>query len=343
MKHLLQTFLFFLLLTGLNIQAQVTNSTNQEAKPKQDLADLAIEFYSIDFTPEQRNLLSNKEIELIFKIDELGKPTLSKINGIQNQIIQDSLKRKALELDNFQPKIINGIPEASIYFFQLTYPSNRVLATSQVIYRSLDFFRVKIDDFEYIETANTGNDFLIGGLTNQFVGKPSKYNSFGGGIKMDFSFVDNHSYIYGLNMSVYGNKNKADYPINVNREQLKSRATVMIGLIFGKWFDKYNVQLEVNYVAQNITERVYDKDPDWIQFRGWSPGVIVNYPIKIGKDKPTLYYGLPAIINHNLNIHGGLRLLQFSQKNASGLMFELGLSYRMKVRGIKNYKLIPRF
>ena len=70
MKHLLQTFLFFLLLTGLNIQAQVTNSTNQEAKPKQDLADLAIEFYSIDFTPEQRNLLSNKEIELIFKIDE---------------------------------------------------------------------------------------------------------------------------------------------------------------------------------------------------------------------------------------------------------------------------------
>ena len=83
--------------------------------------------------------------------------------------------------------------------------------------------------------------------------------------------------------------------------------------------------------VQNITEnRGYNTgavDPDWVQLKGWSAGIIVNYPIKFGKDKVLYAYGSPTILNHNVNLHFGLRSILLSIDQAKGGMVELGLSY----------------
>src|SRR5690606_32620394 len=271
--------------------------------------------------------LSEKDIELIFKIEKDGTPILTKINGVRDTSIQDSLRMKSLSLDPFHPKIVNNIAEESIYFLQLKYPNNKIVGTVNYLYSSLNFAQAKIEDFQHIEIANEGTDMNIGLGINNFIGKPSTYNTYGGGLIMDFSYVSNKNYIYGLNLAVFGNSKLKDYPIHSYREQLKNRSTALIGLSFGKWYNNFNIQAEINYAVHNVTERIYDNDPDWIQFRGWSPSIIVNYSLKVGKEKPILYYGLPSVLTNNINFRGGLRYIQFSEKSASGLMFEIGISY----------------
>ncbi len=32
--------------------------------------------------------------------------------------------------------------------------------------------------------------------------------------------------------------------------------------------------------------RLGDTDPDWVQLSGWSPGIVFNYPIRLGKSNP---------------------------------------------------------
>ena len=183
----------------------------------------------------------------------------------------------------------------------------------------------------------------IGGLANQFIGEPSKHLKFGGGMKIDLGYSGENNFIYGLNMSFYGNKLKKDYPINTTRDQFNAPSTLLVGLIFGKWFNKFNIQGEINIGVQNITEKIGENDPDWVQLKGWSPGLIINYPIKIGKSNPMYYYGAPSLMESNLNLHFGLRYIKLSLKEATGIMAELGVSYRIAIKGINEYKLKDEF
>jgi hypothetical protein len=116
-----------------------------------------------------------------------------------------------------------------------------------------------------------------------------------------------------------------------------------MGLTVGKWFDTFSIQSEVNLGVQNITEKISENDPDWVQLNGWSPGLIVNYPIKLGRSNPMYYYGAPTILENNLNSHFGLRYLSLSLREANGFMAELGVSYRMVLKGINGYKLKDAF
>lgn len=340
MKHFLQRISVLIAFAMTTITfAQVTEVTNQNVTPKVDVVDLALHFYSIDLTSEQRNQLNNLPIELIFKIDTNGKPTLFKINGIDNEELIELFKEKTMELDYFNPKITNGEPESAIYFLQLTFPSNNAITASHSLYSATQFNKLRMSDFESLEQDNTGFDLVIGAVANNFIGNASKYNDIGAGMKMDYTFNDNKKFLYGLNLSMYANKNLKDYPVHTTSMQLKARPLLMMGVTFGKWFNKFSMQADLNYVVQNVTEKQHENDPNWIQFKGFSPGVAVNFPVMIGKERPTLYYGLPAIISHHVNFHGGIRYVQFSQKEAKGLMFELGISYRMRLRGIKSYVL----
>ena len=80
-KILITTLFFF----GFNQNfAQVNETQNNDVSPKVEITDLALHFYISDFTEEQRSLLEEKTIELIFRIEKDGKPVLQKINGISN-------------------------------------------------------------------------------------------------------------------------------------------------------------------------------------------------------------------------------------------------------------------
>lgn len=330
---------FFLLGFNQNF-AQINQSQNIEVSPKIEITDLALHFYTINFTEEQRSLLEEKPLELIFKVEKDGKPILQKINGIGDSEIIEIFERRSQELENFNPKTVNGNPESAIYFLNISFPKKEMVSeVTHVYFESINFSKLKITDFSSITYDNTGSDILIGFVANQFIGKPSQFNGIGPGIKLDYSINDKKGFMYGINMSVYANKNKKDYNIQTNTSQQNSRSIATIGLTFGKWFNHFNIQADFNYAIQNITDKKQEKDPNWVQFKGFSPGIAANYPLLIGKEKPVLYYGSPAVIGHYINFHGGLRYVNLGHREANGIMFELGISYRLRLRNVQNYTL----
>ena len=328
-----------LLFINWTIQAQITDTLNEQASPKGGVNKLAVKFFGIDFSKEQRLILEDKEIEFIFEITEEGEPTLSEINGVSDPSIIDSLENKATTIDNFNPGIRNGVAVPSIYFMRLSFPKYEMVPGDFRPQQGSVYKKLRLEDFEYIKTSNSRFDMLIGGMANQFIGSPANHLGFGGGMKVDIGFTTKSNYIFGLNMSFYGNPLKQEYPLNTNREQLKAPPTLLVGAIAGRWFGKFSIQAELNFAVQNVTERIGDNDPEWEQLRGWSPGLVVNYPIRIGKRQPLYYYGTPTVLENNLNLHFGLRHLSLSIPEASGFMAELGISYRMTLKEIEEYKL----
>lgn len=327
-----------------NAQVAGTDTLNQQVSPKGGINQLAIKYYGIEFTKAQRKQLENIEIEFIYAIDELGNPTLSEVNGITDRAILDSLQNKTTEIEPFNPELNDGVPVPSIYFMKLVFPTyNRVTKQRFGILQSGAYREATLNDFEYLKVSGQRFDMIIGGMVNQFIGNPSEHLGLGGGMKIDLGYAGKNDIIYGLNMSFYGNKLKKEYPINSTREQLTAPPTLLVGLIVGKWFDRFNVQGELNIGVQNITERLGENDTDWIQLKGWSPGIVFNYPIRLGKSNPMYYYGAPTLLENNLNLHFGIRYLKLSIKEATGLMAELGVSYRMAIKGIKEYKLKDEF
>lgn len=340
MRYLLLLFLYSLSTT---LYSQVTDTLNQNASPQGGVNQLAVKYYGIDFTKEQRVRLKDKRIEFIYQIDELGKPTLSEVNGVTDQDILDSLQVKTLEVENFNPQIRNGTPQPAIYFMQLEFPTYKMTSARFGFLQGMAYNEATLDDFEYIEESKQRLDMLIGGMANQFTGTSADYLGLGGGMKVDLTYSDKRDFLYGLNMSFYGNKLKREYPINTNREQFSAPPTLLVGAVFGKWIDNFNVQTEVGLAVRNLTERLSDNDSGWIQFNGWSPGIVINYPLQLGKQNPMYYYGSPTLLENQINFHFGLRYLHFSLQEASGFMLELGVSYRMTIKGAKKYKLKDKF
>lgn len=329
----------FYLIISSNLKAQVNDTLNQDVSPMNGINQLAIKYYGIDFTKEQRKEIENVEIEFIYLIDEFGNPTLSEINGITNKEILDSLQNKTNEIGTFKPQKRNGVAVQSIYFMKLTFPKYKFSRKSISLLQGIAYNEAKLEDFEYINKSGSRIDLTAGVIMNQFFGKPSDYLSFGSGMKFELSFTDKKSLIYGLNMNFYGNKLKKDYPITSIREQNSSIPTLLVGMIFGKWFKVYNVQAEINLGVQNITEKLGGNDLEWVQLKGWSTGMVANLPVNLRKPRPMYYYGSPILFENNLNLNFGLRYVNFSLKEASGFMTELGVSYKFVGKRIKEYKL----
>ncbi|MEM6378592.1 MAG: hypothetical protein AAF705_10270, partial [Bacteroidota bacterium] len=216
--------------------AQDNDPFNQEASPKIGTNKMLLKYLGIEFTPNQRQLLEGVEVELIYEIDEYGNPILAEINGVQNRVIEDSLRSKTEEIGLFNPRTVNGIPEPSLYFMKFIYPSYGAAQQMRNLYENLAFSQAKIEDFVYLEESNERLDFIIGGVLNQFLGNPADYLNLGAGAKMDFTYGTKNRLIYGLNLSFYGNGLKQDYPINSSREQFDIPPSMLLGFVFGTWF-----------------------------------------------------------------------------------------------------------
>ena len=326
-------------LYGLNLQAQIRDTLNQEVSPIGGINNLAIQYYGIEFTKAQRATLKEIEIEFIFQVDTNGTPQLAEVNGITDQAILDSLINKTAKINHFNPRIKNGIPQPSIYFMQLVFPTYKMDRSTFGRLQAQAYNEAKLEDFEYIHKSSQGFDMLFGGVVNQFVGNPAEHLGVGGGMKVNFLFSNKKQWFYGLNMSFYGNKLKKDYPINTTRPQFPSPPTLLLGASVGKSFAKINIQADLNLAVQNLTERIGTNDSDWIQLKGWSPGLLLNYPIKLGKDNTMYYYAAPVLFSNYVNLHLGIRPIFLSIKEATGLMFEVGLSYQMSIHKVTSYKL----
>ncbi|WP_341228023.1 hypothetical protein [uncultured Arcticibacterium sp.] len=310
-----------------------------EPKPVGGVNSLIYHFYDINFEREQRQLLNDVEVELIFNIDREGNPELKVVNGVADKAIRDSLFHAAKGSPQFIPYSKNGIPEETTYFLMLTFPSFDPNSYEEVPYlQSIAFKEANYEDFEYLEKGQPSLDILISGQMNQFLGSPANHLGLGGGMKLDMFLTTKKYFTLGLDMSFYGNKLKSPFDLDINESQNQAPPSLFVGIIIGKQWKQITTNLEANVMVINITPSSEHKETG-VQFNGWSPGLTLHYPIKIGKPIPRFEYSRLGVYQNNIDLNIGIKQLLLDNKQASGTMVELGVGYRINASKVKKYKL----
>ncbi|WP_210463109.1 hypothetical protein [Rufibacter roseolus] len=343
MRHLLPGA-FAALLVLLSFSAFSQNTASVQAEPKGGLNALALKYFKIRFTKEQRKKLEDKELEFIFEIDQEGVPTLEAIHGVSERDILDSLQATSAKLPGFIPQEVNGQKQASIYYLKLRYPTYGNLSGGNGYQEAIRYNETKYEDFAYIHKSGQRLDIVFGGMANAFIGKAGDYLSPGGGMKTEILYRGKNGIGGGLLMSFYGNKLKQDYPIASDREQNTAPPTLLLGVglnkaLMAKERKEFLVQLELNYAIQNVTAKEGNNDKDWTQLQGFSPGLVGHYFFQVGKPKAYYYYGAPSVYVNYLNVHAGIRPVFFNLKEATGVMLELGFSFRLGCHGVDEYQI----
>ena len=332
----------WLLILGLG---QCTLAQTQQAAPVGGVSRLALYYFKINFSKEQRALLEQAELELIYEINEKGKPTLEKVNGISDQAIMDSLVQQTRIIPYFNPKMVDGVSEPTIYFMKLRFPQYSTRESISMNNEFASFRKHKPEDFEFIEYRGA-IDLVLGGMINTLNGSAQNYLSTGGGMKVEMLFLGRkNDWGGGFNMNFYGNKLKQDYPIISTRPQASAPPTMFMGMTIARKFNQLGsnneilLQVEANLAMHNVVYRQDSYDNDYVQFIGFSPALVVHYNIPVGKGRPGFYHFSPIMNRHHVNLNIAVRPLFYDNKAANGTMIEFGVSWRSRMRFVDSYKL----
>jgi len=330
-------FIAFCLLAATT-QAQ-TDTTYTPPEPIGGIERLALVFYTIEFTPDQRQLLIDRPLEFFFYVSDEGQARLESTNGIRNPAIIDSLMSAGQDLPPFTPATRGGVPAQSLYMMELTFP-NYVMSTNffSVPYINQNVGKYRLSEFDTLSTDRPNLQFVFGGFVNGFTGTAGDFLSTGGGFKLDMIFFNSNLMYFGLNMTFSGNQRRRDYRIDDDRSQGESQPTLFLGGTAGKKLGDFLIQLDADMVVQNVVVVEPNTDEEPVQFWGFSPGLVVNYPIGIGSKVQVNHYNSQQF-NHYLNLHAGYRQLFMGVAQANGGMWELGLSWRFGSSNVLHFKL----
>ncbi len=320
--------------------AQTIDSTFRAAGPKGDVSVIIFPFLQIPFSPVQKKALSNVSLVVKVRIDELGHPTLEQLNGTEDPAIIDSLRKTFPRIvHEFRPGVEQGRPAPGYYSFTVPMPTYPIEQRDPLAPTSSD---------EILSYTQSGRrlDFLAGVVANGYQGSAASFQNPGAGVKIDLMYTPK-SFGVGITAVLWANDLKKNYTISSTRDPSKHPVTILVGLALNKvvheWArSEFIMQVELNYATEEITPRLYNGDHDFVTFNGWSPGLVGNFLIRIGKDKfgsesVSVYYAEPALYCSYINLHAALRPLYLSSKEASGLIFEFGVSYRFSSRFLKAY------
>lgn len=343
---LVMRYFLYLILLAIPVfcSAQDIRENYRDAEPEGGVEKLAKSFFSINFQNEEQRELMGKHLELVFHIDQMGVPTLEAVFGTDNNVIRDSFLQKTEEIPLFIAARAGGDYTESMYALGLTYPS------FQTVYQYLQksnihaFRKAKMEDFEKLELKDSRFDLVFGGVVNTPAGSISNHLRSGGGLKLDFIFTGRNGWGGGLVATGHYNRLFNNFSIPSTVPNLKYPTTNMIGLSANKWMalgEKLHgllLQLELNYTYFLLTEKEEINDPESVVFKGFSPGLSVHFPIQIGQPTTSTLYYSPALVSHYINIHAAIRPLFLDFRQARGILFELGLSYRMGIIRVKSYE-----
>jgi hypothetical protein len=305
--------------------------------PKNGLNVLALKYFGIKFSKQQRNKIKDLEIEMIYLIDKEGKPELKEVNGVIAQDIIDSLYSKTTELSNFYSRIVNNAKVDYIYSIKLTFP--RYVMNELDMINPMNNRIPKISDFEYITKSKSRFDTDFNIVLSNYLGSIHQHFGIGGGMNMSMTYTSKKSTIYGINMSVNFNKLESFLPNIPQNLQSNSVNSIFLGITLGKWYEKFNLQFQLNYYSM-IFPIKKDKNSEPIPiFKGISSGFTFNYPIHIFKDEFSYFFGSPVISSHYINFFVGIRPLFNIQDIGSGVLCELGVGYKLGCFGIQDFKL----
>ena len=342
MRFCILFFIFFLSLQNL---AAVTDSLHQDPEPYGGIEQLAKSFFSIDFPIEIREKLDNQLIELIFYIDELGVPELERIFGVDHPIIIDSFIQKTNEIPLFEAAKADGRFVESYYVLVLTYPSVEFMLQQIYLQRLREFCTSEYRNIQSIEYQYAGMDMVFGGLGTTAIGPLNEYAGVGGGFNWILTGNLGNNWTGGIELMASFKSTKKDFPISSSNPPKNYYGLVNTGIVGGKWLDlprkprSILVQMHVSLAVLQVIERQGRNDPEWEEVKGLGLGLSMHFPIFIGNPRPSCSNLFPSMNFHQLNFHSGLRYLIMDYKEANGLIFELGISYRFSRKRIKNWEL----
>jgi hypothetical protein len=331
------------LLLSFTAFGQSPDTLNRRVEPKGGMAALAIVYYKIDFNPEEIEYLRANEAELIFMVSETGKGKLEKVNDIGMPSIVERMLND--DLPDFFPEVVDGKPQSAVYFMKLRWPHySDMTPVSPYDARPFAYINHRLDEFEFVRYTGVRFDMVFGGVANIVNGTASEYIRNGGGMKMDMMFYGQKNWGGGMVMTFHGNRSKKDYPISTQLPQNPSRMTLFLGAGIGKIFEErggghFNLQFEPCWALQNIVTvdpQIRNKP---VQASGFSPGFVINYAMRMGKGRMYNYYFVPTVWTSYVNFHLAIRPLMLNVAAASGMMYEAGLSYRMGLRYVSDFKL----
>ena len=333
-------FFSFLLLFCATSRAQI--DTIPQTGPIGGFDALINRYFDIEFTKEQRDMLKGKEIEFIYSVDSAGNATLDIINGIEDRGILDSFHNASQNLPAFYP--VKNEYAWYKYFLKIQFPDYKNFNNLFYYNENRKFAKTKFADFEMIDVAGSGFEFVFGASGNTYLGKPQEYLQSGLGFMMETMFTTNNGIGIGIPIRYFDNKLKKEFPVDSEREQNERASSVFVGLSLNKKMgdrekSKLIVGVELGWSSHTLSYALHEEDRDWIQVQGFSPGIIAHYSLLIGKHDPTLYYARPALFSNYLNIHAAIRPMIMGLKEATGIMAEIGIGYRFRVADVRDYKL----
>lgn len=314
-----------------------------EAEPIGGVHRLSLNFLSINFTDNQRELLTARNLEFVFSVRADGSASLYKVNGVEAPDILDSLYNKVLPNPAFHPRVVDGVAEGTMFFMHLTFPLYGLRENYAYHYKE-----PRLSDFEYIDTSGPRMDVLMAGMYHVLAGNMQHYLQSRGGGKFDMVFTNGMGNGGGLVMNFYGNGLNRPYPVITLRPQDKTQMIMMVGGAYiRRWREKsrreLSVQFEINYTIQNLVNISPPDDNYHVQVQGVSPGVVVNYSVPLGRDRLSNYYGRPALIRNKANFHTAIRPIFMDNREASGCLFEVGVGYRLQFIFVREFKLRADF
>jgi hypothetical protein len=346
--------IFFMLHSAM-LCAQAIDPSDAEAEPKGGEALVTIVYYRIDFTQEQLEYLRTHEAELIFSVSDKGKAVLEKVNDIDNRAVIDSMMRVSHQLPEFFPKISNGRAVNAVYFMKLAWPHYEQLLPQQqqpfqpmVPYMMTPFLqpgpihKKKLDEFESY-TYLYRYDMTFGGLTSSPMGNMANYSQGSGGIRFDCMFFGSKGWGGGFSTFFISNRRIRPYP-GTSLSSLSSRMpstffSFNVGKVLERKAGDILIQFEPAFVMQELLS--YDNfssgKPNFLM--GFSPGVSIHYALGIGPGHMNQYYYFPTAIRNYVNFHVAARPMVMNLNDARGVMMEAGISYRLALKHVRDYKL----
>lgn len=336
--------ILFYSLFSVAVQAQI-DTTYSQAAPVGGINRLALVYYDIDFTKEQRELLKDVDIELIFSVSDEGVALLESINGLNNRAIKDSLFAQTPYLPMFIPEMRGGISKQSLYFMLFQYPSYRRVPQELNFYSAFYQRKVEKNQFSELSESGTGVEFVLGGIFTNHFGSADKYLKPGGGVNMGVEYVAANSYYYGLGWEMMGNRAAQQMTAKDTLQYLKAPFTVAVGLYVGHRFEKFSIQLEAYYASISITSGMEEESYGGTNYEGFSPGLFVNYPLYINaaNERVVINGGRAYINRFAINFRGGFRGMFMNNDQASGVLLELGAGIRFGSFFINRYRLKDSF
>lgn len=333
------------LLTGCALHAQV-DTTNTPAEPVGGLNRLALTYYDIEFTAEQRKLLENVDIELIFSVSADGVAQLQSVNGVSNHTLRDSLFAQDPDLPRFHPEIRNDVPVESLYFMRFQFPSYSRRNQKHPFVNPVFMMKVDKDQFSILEESGSGFDMTFQGIFTNHFGKADPYLGPGGGVQLGFEYVIGKGIYVGMGFDMYGNRATDQMTVRDTLPYLDSPFSVAVGFYAGKRLDdRFSLQFEAYYATIGVTRGDPDEDPEGTDFQGFSPGLFLNYILPINKNHERVSFSIssPVINRFSINFRGGFRGFIMNNAQASGVMFEIGAGIRFGSYFIKRYRMKDSF